>query len=385
MNRTRYPAQPAGLPVVPMEHSAPPPPRQVAAFLGWMVRFWKAQRKHRAGSRHSPGPPEAGSISARTIVVALGTDLAMLAVKATAAAVTGSVALLAETLHSLADTANQLLLLKGLRRARSRPDSRHPLGYGSEVFYWSLLAALGVFFFGGLLSIWEGVHRLLIPGDLQSPLLGFGVLGMGFLLDGASWLTSVRQLRRESASARVSLRHYLHSTTDTAVAAVYFEDAAALVGNLVALAGLTIHQVVHSPVPDAAAGVVIGLLLSVIGWRLARRNRDLLTNRSESPLVLDRIRAVLLAGPRVTAVGPVTGIYVGPRQLLVLAEIQPDNAVSGPDLRRAIADLRGKVMQAVPKATAVFLMPVPEVQPVPEPTPQDLEYWLRLFPDPEQV
>ena len=244
---------------------------------------------------------------------------------------------------------------------------------------------MGVFFFGGLLSIGEGVHRLLVPGDLQFPLLGFGVLCMGFLLDGAFWLTSVRQLRREAASARVPMRRHLHSTTDTAIAAVYFEDAAALVGNLIALAGLGIHELLHSPIPDAVAGVMIGVLLSAIGWRLARRNRDLLTNRGESPLVLDRIRAVLLAGPRVVAVGPITGVYVGPRQLLVLAEIQPDDAVSGTDLRRVLLDLRTRVMQAVPRASSVFLMPVPDVQPQPEPTPQDHEYWLRLFPDPEQV
>jgi hypothetical protein len=162
----------------------------------------------------------------------------MFAAKAAAAALTGSAALFAETLHSLADTGNQLLLLTGLRRSRRRPDARHPFGYGAELFYWSLLAALGIFVAGGVLSAWEGMQRLLHPSQVQAGVVGFAVLGLGCLLDGTSWLTSVRQLRREAAARGVPFRQHLRSTTDTAVTAVYYEDAAALAGNAIALAGL---------------------------------------------------------------------------------------------------------------------------------------------------
>ena len=309
----------------------------------------------------------------------------MLAAKATAAALTGSAALFAETLHSLADTGNQLLLLTGLRRARRRPDARHPFGYGAELFYWSLLAALGLFAVGGVLSAWEGMQRLLHPSDVQAGLLGFAVLGLGCLLDGTSWLTSVRQLRREAAARGVPFRQHLRSTTDTAVTAVYYEDSAALAGNAIALAGLGARQLTGSAAPDAAAGIVIGVLLAAIGLRLAGRNRALLTNRSESPAVLDRIRGLLTADPGVAAVGQIASVYLGPHQLLLTAEIQPVDTISGIRLRQLLAELRERIAQAIPRVTAISLMPVVAVEHPPEPTPWDRDYWLRRFPDHEQA
>jgi cation diffusion facilitator family transporter len=329
--------------------------------------------------------PTGGTESLGTVAVAISTDLTMSVAKAVAAALTGSAGLFAETLHSLADTGNQLLLLKGLRGSRRRPDTNHPFGYGAELFYWSLLAALGVFIIGGVLSIWEGIQRLLHPSEVQLTLVGFAVLGLGCLLDGTSWLTSVRQLRREAAGRGVRFRQHLRSTTDTAVTAVFFEDAAALLGNAIALTGLGLHQLLGSPAPDAAAGIVIGLLLASIGLRLAARNRVLLTNRSESPIVLDRIRDLLVAHPEVAAVGQVASVYIGPHQLLVTAEIQPLDTISGLRLRQLLAELRGSVTAAIPRASLIFLTPVIAVEPPPEPTPWDPDYWLRRFPDHEQA
>jgi hypothetical protein len=118
---------------------------------------------------------------------------------------------------------------------------------------------------------------------------------------------------------------------------------------------------------------------------LAARNRVLLTNRSESPVVLDRIRDLLVADPEVAAVGPVASVYVGPHQLLVTAEIQPLDAISGLRLRQLLAELRGRVTAAIPRAALVFLTPVVAVEPPPEPTPWDTDYWLRRFPDHEQA
>jgi cation diffusion facilitator family transporter len=287
--------------------------------------------------------------------------------------------------RELADTGNQLLLLKGLRGTRRPPDTSHPFGYGAELFYWSLLAALGVLMVGGVLSIWEGIQRLLHPSQVQAGRLGVAVLGLGVLLDGTSWLTSVRQLRREATARGVRFRQHVRSTTDTAVTAAYYEDTAALVGNAIALVGLGLHRLVGSPAPDAAAGIAIGGLLAAIGLRLAARNRALLTNRSESPVVLDRIRDLLAADPEVAAVGQVASVYLGPHQLLVTAEVQPQEAISGLRLRQLLAELRGRVTAAIPRATLVFLTPAVAVEPPPEPTPWDPDYWLRRYPDHEQA
>jgi cation diffusion facilitator family transporter len=375
------PTRTPGLPYLP----PPPPPGNGLALLRWTITVLKAStgRNRAAIRRHHA--PTGGSESLGTVAIAIGADLAMFIAKAVAAALTGSAALFAETLHSLADTGNQLLLLKGLRGTRRRPDASHPFGYGAELFYWSLLAALSIFVVGGVLSIWEGTQRLLHPSEVQLTLLGFAVLGLGCLLDGISWLASVRQLRREARARGVPLRRHLRSTTDTAVTAVYYEDAAALVGNAIALAGLGMHQLLGSPAPDAVAGIAIGLLLAAIGLRLAARNRALLTNRSESPVVLDRIRDLLASDPEVAAVGRVASIYVGPHQLLVTAEIQPLDTISGLRLRQLLAELRGRVTAAIPRAALVFLTPAVAVEQQPEPTPWDTDYWLRRFPDHEQA
>ena len=365
----------------------PPPPASggALAWLRWTITMVRAGTgRNRAAIRRHHASTDGGE-SLGTVAIAIGTDLTMAVAKAVATLLTGSAALFAETLHSVADTGNQLLLLKGLRGSRRRPDASHPFGYGAELFYWSLLAALGVFVVGGVLSVWEGVQHLLHPGQVQLTLLGVAVLVLGCLLDGTSWLTSVRQLRREARVRGVRFRRHLRSTTDTAVTAVFYEDTAALIGNMTALAGLGLHQLLGTPAPDAVAGIAIGLLLAAIGLRLAARNRALLTNRSDSPVVLDRIRDLLAADPEVAAVGQVASVYVGPHQLLVMAEIEPVDPISGLRLRQLLAELRGRVAEAVPRAVQVFLTPVLAVDRPPEPTPWDVDYWLRRFPDHEQA
>ena len=236
-----------------------------------------------------------------------------------------------------------------------------------------------------MLSVWEGAQRLLHSSQVQVTLLGFAVLSLGCLVDGTSWLTSVRQLRREARERGAPLREHIRSTTDTAVTAVYYEDAAALAGNAIAFAGLGMHQLLGSAAPDAVAGMVIGVLLTGIGMRLAARNRALLTNRSESPAVLDLFRDLLAADPDVAAVGQVASIYVGPHQLLVTAEIQPSGAIPGLRLSQLLAELRDRVTEAFPRAATVILTPVAAAGQQPEPTPWDSDYWLRRFPDHEQA
>ena len=304
-------APPPPAPDPPYLPPPPPPSSGALAWWRWTISMLKAGFGGNRSAIRRHHAPEGGAESMGTVAIAIATDLAMAVAKAVAAALTGSAALFAETLHSLADTGNQLLLLKGLRGTRRRPDASHPFGYGAELFYWSLLAALSIFVVGGVLSIWEGTQRLLHPSEVQAGLLGVGVLGLGVLLDGTSWLGSVRQLRHDATARGILFRQHLRSTTDTAVTAVFYEDTAALLGNAIALVGLGLHQLLGSPVPDAAAGIVIGVLLAAIGLRLAARNRVLLTNRSESPAVV--------------------------------------------------------------------------VEPPPEPTPWDPDYWLRRFPDHEQA
>lgn len=362
--------------------------------LGWTPRFRSplegvepvaAAIDAAAPAATGTSSAEGGGESIRTVIVALATNVVMVVAKAVAAALTGSPALFAETLHSLADTGNEVLLFSAVWSARKPADLRHPFGYGAEVYFWSLLAALGIFLTGGALSIWEGAQQLLHPHEATNFVYGYAVLGFGFLVDGTSWVASLRQLSREARGRGVRLTEHVRSTTDTTVTAVYMEDGAALLGGLLAMVGLAAHQVTGSAIPDALAAIAIGLLLAGIGLRLVKRNRALLTNLSESAPVLDRIRERLLAHPEVERVGKVATIYVGPHQLLVTAEIEPVDELSGMRVRELIEELRGRVTEAVPRARTVYLMPVVSAADQPVLTPFDADYWQRRHPDPEQA
>jgi cation diffusion facilitator family transporter len=362
------------------------------AELGWSPRFpGPREGLVQVGSEitassamaAAPSTTTGTGESLRTVIVALSTNVVMVLAKAAAAAVTGSPALFAETLHSLADTGNEVLLFTAAWSARKPADLRHPFGYGAEVYFWSLLAALGIFLTGGALSIWEGLQQLLHPHPAANFAFGYAVLGVGFLIDGTSWVASLRQLRREARARGVPLGQHVRSTTDTMVTAVYLEDGAALLGGLLALVGLALHQVTGSAIPDALAAIAIGLLLAAIGVRLIRRNRALLTNLSESPAVLDRIRDLLKAHPDVERVGSIASLYVGPHQLLVTAEIQPVDELSGLRVRELAEELRGLVKAAVPRVTIVYMTPVVEAQGQVL-TPFDPDYFMRRHPDPEQ-
>jgi len=156
------PTRTPGLPYLP----PPLPPGNALALLRWTITVLKASTGRNRADPPAPRP-DGGTVSLGTVAIAISTYLTMSVAKAAAAALTGSAALFAETLHSVADTGNQLLLLKGLRGTRRRPDASHPFGYGAELFYWSLLAALSIFVVGGVLSVWEGTQRLLHPAKCR--------------------------------------------------------------------------------------------------------------------------------------------------------------------------------------------------------------------------
>ena len=200
--------------------------------------------------------------------------------KGVAAAVTGSPALLAETLHTVADTGNEILLLIAIRRSRQPADASHPFGYGPERYYWALLAAIGIFVVGGAVSIWEGIRALIHPPALEAFWIGVVVLVIALVLDGLSRTVALRQLRTQAARRDLSLRELLRESADPTVVTVYFEDTIDVLGALLALTALVLHRLTGSALPDALASIAIGLLLCYLATALTRRNRALLTNQA---------------------------------------------------------------------------------------------------------
>jgi cation diffusion facilitator family transporter len=308
-------------------------------------------------------PPDTAPAAARdeslgSVLVALAANTTIAIAKGIAAALTGSPALLAETLHTVADAGNEVFLYIAIRRSRRPADASHPFGYGPERYFWALLAAIGIFVVGGAVSIWDGVRALLHPPELEAFWVGVGVLLVALVLDGISRLVAVRQLRVQAARREVSLRQLLRESPDPTVVTVYFEDTIDVLGALLALAALVLHRVTGSGIPDALASIAIGGLLCYLATRLTRRNRQLLTNQSVPERYVQRMRARLENEPEIDAVTRLEAIYLGPGSVLVAADVQVADGLAGADVTAALARIRADVPREVPAITRLYLTPV---------------------------
>jgi cation diffusion facilitator family transporter len=292
--------------------------------------------------------------SLTSIVVALAANTAIAVAKGVAAVLTASPALLAETLHTVADTGNELLLAVALRRGRRLPDATHPLGYGPELYFWALLAAIGMFLVGGAISVYRGIDALLHPEELDSFWIGVGVLLVALTLDGISRIVASRRLRAQAERRGLSVREMIRESADPTIITVYAEDTIDVIGAALALVAIVLHQVTGSAVPDALASIVIGLLLGVVAWRLAGRNRALLSNQAVPERYVQQMRERLEQEPLVVAVVDLRAVYLGPGQVLAVADLRLAECSVAPTLAR----IRAAIQEEIPAIAWLYLTPV---------------------------
>jgi cation diffusion facilitator family transporter len=298
------------------------------------------------------------SESRKTVLVALGANAGIAVVKLAAGVIGGSSAMLAEGAHSVADTTNQLFLLGSLRFAKRAPDDMHPFGYGKERFVWTFMAAIFIFVAGALFSIYEGVSTL-IEGQSEPPkfLLNYAVLVVAGVLEGTSLLRALRQTRSDADAARRPVSGYVRVSRDPTTKTVVFEDSAAVTGVLLALAGVALHQITGSPVPDALAAILIGLLLGVVAVGLWNDTRGLLIGEAALPEEQERLREVLERRPEVDDVVELLTMALGPDDLLVAVRLDLADGLDSAAVERLAADLDRAMREAVPAAKHVFIDP----------------------------
>jgi cation diffusion facilitator family transporter len=301
-----------------------------------------------------------------SVFAALAANTTIAAAKGTAAALTGSPALLAETLHTIADAGNEVLLWIALSRSRRPPDASHPFGYGPERYYWALLAAIGMFVIGGALSLWEGIRALIEPQPLDAFWVGVAVLVIALTLDAVSRTIALRQLRRQAAQRGLTVRQLLRESPDPTVVTVYLEDSIDVLGAALALVALVLHRVTGSAVPDAIATLIIGLLLGYVALRLTSRNRALLSNQGIPERYVNQLRDRIRDAPGVLDVTSLEAVYLGPGEILVAADVQMDGDLSGDALTRSLDRIRVDACRDVPVIARLYLTPVPG--PTPEPS-----------------
>jgi cation diffusion facilitator family transporter len=261
------------------------------------------------------------SASARTVWIAFGANVLVGVAKSIAAVVTGSASLLAEAAHSWADTGNEVFLLVAHRRSRRPPDHAHPFGHGREAYVWSLLAALGLFVAGAAVSVTHGIQTLITPEPATDFVVGYAVLALSFVLEGISFLQSVRQARPAAELFGRDLIEEVMATSDPTLRAVFFEDSAALLGLVIAAVGLAAHQATGSSTPDAIGSILVGVLLAVVAIVLIDRNRQLLVGEEADPRVRAATIQALLDMPEVARVTYLRLEIVGPRMVYVIGDV----------------------------------------------------------------
>jgi cation diffusion facilitator family transporter len=248
--------------------------------------------------------------SVRAILYALGANIGIFLAKAAAAVVTGSGAMLAEAVHSLADCGNQGLLLLGMKRAKRPPTPDYPLGYGKEVYFWSFLVALMLFSVGGAFSVYEGIHKLLEPEPIERPLIGVGVLVFSLALEWWSLSACLQEVNKTRGTQ--SLWRWFRDSRDSEMIVVFGEQLAALLGLVAALVAVGITLATGNPVYDAIGTLVIGLLLIVIAVFIAVEVKALLIGQSVSVEKREAIRAFLQGRPEVRKLHNVITLQMGP-------------------------------------------------------------------------
>jgi len=302
------------------------------------------------------GPPRDASLTSVFSALAANTTIAI--AKGVAAALTGSAALFAETLHTVADAGNEVFLYIAIRRSERPPDASHPLGYGPERWYWALLAAVGMFVVGGAVSIWEGVNAIFHPHELEAFWVGVAVLVIAIVLDGTSRTIAVRELRGRATKAGLPLREFIAQSKDPTVTTVYLEDTIDVIGASLALAALILHKVTGIEVFDPIATLVIGGLLTYVAIKLTGRNRELLTNQSVAEGNIDRLRERLVAQPGIEAVHEIEAVHLGPASIMAAAEVEVRDGMTARDVAITLEIVRTTLCSTVPSITRLYLTPV---------------------------
>ncbi|MEO6800951.1 MAG: cation diffusion facilitator family transporter [Rhodanobacter sp.] len=293
--------------------------------------------------------------SHKVVYVALAGNLVIAIAKFVAAWLSGSSAMLSEGVHSLVDTVNELLLLYGLRRARMPPDRTHPFGHGRELYFWSFIVALLVLSMGAGVSFYEGVMHIRRPEPIERPLINYLVLAVSFVFEGTSWYVALREFR--ARKGRLGYFEAFRLSKDPATFTVLLEDSAALLGLLVALAGLIGAQLLDQPMLDGAASIGIAGVLTVSAMLLARETKGLLIGETAHPVVSDAILAVAAADDGVRCANGVLTVQMGPNQVVAALSAEFEDALTTPEIEACINRIEEQARRAHPEIISLFVKP----------------------------
>jgi len=291
----------------------------------------------------------------KAIFAALGANLGIAVTKFVAWFFSGSSSMLAEGVHSLADSGNQLLLLLGGRQARKAADADHPFGHGRERYVYAFVVSIILFSVGGVFSLYEGVEKLREPHPLEVPWLPVLVLAISLGLEGFSLRTAIKEAR--PAKGAQSWPSFIRRAKAPELPVVLLEDAAALLGLSFAMIGVVLTWVTGDGVYDAIGTLAIGLLLVAVAVVLGIETKSLLVGEGASAGDVEAIRAAITAGPEVEQIVHMKTLYLGPDELLVAVKVAMDGRTVLRDVSAAIDAVEARVREAVPIARVIYVEP----------------------------
>lgn len=294
--------------------------------------------------------------SRKAILAAFVANLGIAIAKFVGFLLTRSAGLLAEAVHSLADTGNQALLLLGSQRARKVASAEHPFGYGRERYFWAFVVALVLFSVGGLFALYEGIQKLVHPHEAENLRVAIGILVFAILLEGYSLRTALKETSHVKSKS-VGYWRFIRSSKQPELPVVLLEDTGAMIGLLFALGGVLAAHYTHNPRWDAAGSIAIGGLLVVIAVVLAIEMKGLLIGEGASAETDQAIRDALSGAPRVTKLIHLRTEHLGPDELLVTAKVEFDRTLTVPELAEAIDGAEAALRARVPIARLVYIEP----------------------------
>jgi cation diffusion facilitator family transporter len=296
--------------------------------------------------------------SRRTVYVALAANAAIALAKLVGGLIAGSSAMLSEAAHSVADTMNQVFLLVSLSFSRREPDLEHPFGYGKERFFWSFMAAVMIFVSGAVFSAFQGLERITAGGSEKENFpIAYAVLGFALVAECVSWARAIRQTREEARDQGEPHARYVRRSRDPTTKTVLFEDTAAMVGVVLALAGVALSQVTGNQVWDGVASLAIALLLAGVAVGLGHQTYELLIGQAARPEERRAIEEVVRGRAEVEDIVELFTMVLAPDKLLVAVHIDVADEISGDDVERVTAEIEEELRREVPAVGHVFLDP----------------------------
>ena len=291
--------------------------------------------------------------STKVIYAAIAANLAIAATKFAAAAFTGSSAMISEGIHSVVDTGNGGLLLLGQHKSRKPPDPDHPFGHGQELYFWSLIVAIVIFAAGGGISAYEGLLHILQPRMPENPLWNFIVLALAFILEAGSFWVAAKNFNEIKGDA--GIWETIHRSKDPTTFMILLEDSAALLGLLIAAAGIFLAIQLRNPYFDGGASIVIGILLAIVATVLAYETKGLLIGESADPETVKAIRQITESDPDVDGVNRILTLYFGPETILLAMDLRFRPNLSATELERTVDRLEDKIRKYNEKIKHIFI------------------------------